>query len=79
MAAIWHRLAGTVEHTFTHFHLVLEVYLARVIAEAAPEGCTWYAADTLPEEALPSVMRKVLAHALAEPRRRPPSAQPPLL
>ncbi|MGB0085577.1 MAG: NUDIX domain-containing protein, partial [Rhodomicrobiaceae bacterium] len=69
-AANWRRLAGRVSHTFTHFHLELEVYLAAALdARPAPDGCAWYAAADLPREALPSVMRKVLAHA-AEPRPR---------
>ncbi len=64
-AAEWRRLTGTVGHTFTHFHLELEVYAAALPGNGeAPNGCTWYAAADLPHEALPSVMRKVLAHAL---------------
>ena len=66
-AANWVPLAGRVSHTFTHFHLELEVYLAALLnAPAAPDGCAWYAQADLPREALPSLMRKVLAHAAAD-------------
>jgi A/G-specific adenine glycosylase len=60
----WRRLTGLVTHTFTHFHLSLEVYQLTGIAmsKLAPRG-TWYPRAKLDDEALPSVMRKVLAHA----------------
>jgi len=63
--ADWRRLTGTVGHTFTHFHLELEVYRSETSTRLAPPpGHRWYAGHELPEEALPSVMRKVIAHAL---------------
>jgi A/G-specific adenine glycosylase len=73
--ARWKRLPGVVRHTFTHFPLELMVFLARVAAgTAAPEGARWAPRRGLPEEALPGVMRKVLAHALGpEPATRPSS------
>jgi A/G-specific adenine glycosylase len=61
--AAWRRLPGLVRHTFTHFHLELTVAAAR-IAEPALVSGTWIAIERLGEEALPSVMRKVVAHAL---------------
>lgn len=68
LAAQWQRLSGTVSHTFTHFHLELEVFRALDTSHAVmPDPYRWYAQDDLPGAALPSVMRKVLAHAL-EPR-----------
>ena len=52
-------------HTFTHFQLELQVYLAlNVAAETHSQGCAWYPRAALRDEALPSVMRKVLAHAI---------------
>lgn len=58
------RLPGAVEHVFTHFALTLTVFAARAAARTpAPEGARWVAEDTLDSEALPSVMRKVWAHA----------------
>jgi A/G-specific adenine glycosylase len=65
----WRRVPGIVVHTFTHFHLELEVYLASGIdATFAPEHGRWYAQNELADAALPSVMRKILAHAFDETR-----------
>jgi len=64
IAAHWRPVLAPVTHTFTHFHLALRVYTAEVPAVTpAPEGCRWAASTDLPGEALPSVMRKVLAAA----------------
>jgi A/G-specific adenine glycosylase len=61
----WRRTAGVVTHVFTHFPLELVVYRATVSPEAeAPHGARWVALADLADEALPNVMRKVLAHAL---------------
>jgi len=61
----WHRKAGVVTHIFTHFPLELAVYTARVGAGTrAPRGMRWVEIAILPDEALPNVMRKVVAHAL---------------
>ena len=63
----WHRKVGVVTHVFTHFPLQLVVYTARVPARArAPEGMRWVPIATLKDEALPNVMRKVVAHGLGE-------------
>ncbi len=65
--ARWHRKAGVVTHVFTHFPLKLVVYNAKVSARAhAPEGMRWVPIATLKDEALPNVMRKVIAHGLGE-------------
>jgi A/G-specific adenine glycosylase len=62
----WHRKAGVVIHVFTHFPLELVVYTAFVPARArAPEGMRWVPIATLADEALPNVMRKVIAHGLS--------------
>jgi A/G-specific adenine glycosylase len=62
----WHRKAGIVSHVFTHFPLELVVYTATVSARArAPAGMRWVPVSTLRDEALPNVMRKVIAHGLA--------------
>ena len=77
LEAPWREVAGLVAHTFTHFHLELSVYFAEVSAEAKlnaaaqPQHCRWVHVRDLHEAALPSVMRKVLAHALEEKRARP--------
>jgi A/G-specific adenine glycosylase len=65
--ARWHRKAGVVTHVFTHFPLELVVYTATVAAGArAPEGMRWVPVATLGDEALPNVMRKVIAHGLGD-------------
>ena len=61
----WHRKIGVVTHVFTHFPLELVVYIANVAARTrAPQGMRWAAIATLQDEALPNVMRKVIAHGL---------------
>jgi A/G-specific adenine glycosylase len=61
----WHRKAGVVTHVFTHFPLELVVYTASVPSRSrAPEGMRWVPIATLQDEALPNVMRKVIAHGL---------------
>ncbi len=61
----WHRKAGIVTHVFTHFPLELVVYTATAPARApAPAGMRWVPVSTLQGEALPNVMRKVIAHGL---------------
>ncbi len=63
--ARWHRKAGVVTHVFTHFPLELVVYTAQVAAGTrAPKGMRWVPIATLAGEALPNVMRKVIAHGL---------------
>jgi A/G-specific adenine glycosylase len=82
----WRRIAGVVAHVFTHFPLELVVFTARLPACAdAPDGMRFIAAEELAGAALPSLMRKVLAHAGADAgpgvrkhaaalAQRPPSA-----
>jgi A/G-specific adenine glycosylase len=61
----WRRATGIVRHVFTHFPLELTVYVAELPAKtSAPRGMRWIAIKHLPGEALPSLMRKVVAHAL---------------
>ena len=60
----WRRLPGVVSHTFTHFPLDLVVYVAQLPARSvAPNGTRWVSPENLNNEALPSLMRKVIAHA----------------
>nr|WP_319386095.1 A/G-specific adenine glycosylase [uncultured Roseibium sp.] len=62
----WQVCSGEVRHTFTHFHLRLQVFRADTVINAAErvEGAWWSPPGMLAEEALPTVMRKVLAVAL---------------
>jgi A/G-specific adenine glycosylase len=64
VAAKWYRLPGMVRHVFTHFPLELVIYAADVPRKTpAPRGMRFVAAANLKSEALPSLMRKVIAHA----------------
>ena len=69
LAAVWRKLPGLVEHTFTHFQLELSVYCAEVGSDvvpyhaAKPERCCWLKPRQMSGAALPSLMRKVLLHA----------------
>jgi A/G-specific adenine glycosylase len=70
LKAKWRRLPGVVRHGFTHFPLEQSVYVARVPARTkAPAGMRWVALAALAGEALPNVMRKVVAHAGIDLRR----------
>ena len=56
---------GIVRHVFTHFPLELSVYATELPADVqAPEGMRWIPMADIAGEALPSLMRKVIAHAL---------------
>ena len=65
VAARWTKLGGLVRHTFTHFHLELEVWAADPLPDdtKAPDG-RFVPRRDLHEEALPTVMKKIVAHAL---------------
>jgi A/G-specific adenine glycosylase len=72
----WRRIAGSVRHVFTHFPLELDVYVALVPQRtAAPAGMRWVAVAALAGEALPSLMRKVIAHADIGARSRRSTAE----
>ena len=67
----WRKTAGVVRHVFTHFPLELTVYMSEVPPRtAAPQGTRWIKIAELDGEALPSLMRKVIAHALPKDRSR---------
>jgi A/G-specific adenine glycosylase len=51
-----------VEHVFTHFALRLTVFTATTEAKA-PKGARFVKDNLLDDEALPSLMRKVIEHA----------------
>jgi len=66
--ARWKRLEGSVRHVFTHFALEVIVFHARVAAATpAPDGMRFTPHAGLAQEPLPSVMKKILAHALGVP------------
>ena len=68
----WWPVPSSVVHVFTHFKLELMVYRTVVPVDAAltfwadSPRCKWVPRRDLYAQALPSVMRKVIAHALTE-------------
>ena len=69
LAAEWRKLPGVVEHTFTHFHLVLDVWVAETLHDGVlrDDGdYRWTRREDLAGEALPTVMRKVVAHVIPD-------------
>ena len=59
---------GTVRHTFTHFHLELQIWFADAAAMTTivPGTGWWSAADDIPGEALPTVMKKAISAAISD-------------
>ena len=75
LAAAWRRLPGVVRHTFTHFHLDLAVLAGR--ADGAGDGL-WCPVDRIRDHALPTVMKKVIRHALEGGARPTTGGRPPI-
>jgi A/G-specific adenine glycosylase len=69
--AAWRAVPGTVGHTFTHFHLELDLVCAHLSTCATPIDGEWAHVSDLDKLALPGVMRKVARLAL---QHVPPSA-----
>lgn len=61
----WKKKPGFISHGFTHFQLEMEVWVARFTARPNGEGA-WFSQTELKSAALPTVMRKVIEHALDE-------------
>jgi A/G-specific adenine glycosylase len=77
LMARWQRVPGVVTHVFTHFPLELVVYATEVAVDTPPPaGMRFVSVDGLPEEALPNVMRKVVALAIRAPRKAALSPSP---
>jgi A/G-specific adenine glycosylase len=73
--AKWKMRPGIVEHTFTHFHLEVTVWVAENVEAVVPdETYRWVPLSEVDGEALPTVMRKIVSHALSSSRRRPGSS-----
>ncbi len=60
--ANWKMLPGEVRHTFTHFHLILNIWTAPLPKAVQPDGLLIVARHDFRPSALPTVMRK--AHDL---------------
>ncbi len=63
IAGDWHEAARPIRHTFTHFHLHLRLFCARLPAGARPDRGFFIPASDFRPSDLPSLMRK--AHSLA--------------
>jgi A/G-specific adenine glycosylase len=57
-------LPGVVRHSFTHFDLELTVLTGKTRATKAGGDSVWVQPDALDTQALPTVMKKVIAFAL---------------
>ncbi|HEY2009746.1 MAG TPA: A/G-specific adenine glycosylase [Rhizomicrobium sp.] len=67
--AKWKKRPGIVRHGFSHFELETEVYVADIAKRPDFKGTqeqSWVPAQKLREVALPTVMRKIVEHALDE-------------
>jgi A/G-specific adenine glycosylase len=68
--ADWWPVPGAITHVFTHFRLEIGVVRAVVPRDTAltlwarQADCRWVARSRLADEALPTVMRKIIAHAV---------------
>jgi A/G-specific adenine glycosylase len=63
LAARWRALDGLVSHGFTHFQLELAV-LAAAVPDGDPVLGIWCPLERIGEQALPTLFRKVVRHAL---------------
>ncbi|HEY3916651.1 MAG TPA: A/G-specific adenine glycosylase [Stellaceae bacterium] len=66
VSARWSALPGVVRHSFTHFDLELLVLTGKTRATKA--AGVWVKPDALGTQALPTVMKKVIAFALGQDR-----------
>ncbi len=64
------RMAGSAAHVFTHFELEIAVWRAEVGAMDAPDGHWWSAPKDLLDEALPTVIKKVIEAAIPGATRK---------
>lgn len=72
LKADWIKTGKRIEHTFTHFHLELDIWSARLPAGAAvaDPSARWVQKNELDSEALPSVMRKIVEEMSPAPAPR---------
>ena len=70
LPADWRPTGARIEHTFTHFHLVLDIWKAEFEEAGIASACRWVPRRDLAAEALPTVMRKVAAAVLGAEVKR---------
>jgi A/G-specific adenine glycosylase len=66
IVADWRALPGQVRHVFTHFELTLTIWVGRVPGKGDPKLGMWVKPDRFGDYALPSVMMKVVRHAMGK-------------
>jgi A/G-specific adenine glycosylase len=66
LTAEWRVLPGQVRHVFTHFELTLTIWVAKVPGRGDPKLGMWVMPDRFGDYALPSLMMKVVRHALGK-------------
>lgn len=62
----WRPLPGLVRHTFTHFEFEIAVVTGRAAGTGGGANLIWVAPEALGGQALPTVMVKILRHALGK-------------
>jgi A/G-specific adenine glycosylase len=65
VSAAWRPLTGLVRHGFTHFELELSLVVGHA-RNGSARGALWCSVDRLSDHALPTLMKKVVRHALAK-------------
>jgi A/G-specific adenine glycosylase len=63
VAAKWRLVPGVVRHGFTHFDLELTVLAGDIRSESPQAEGKWVRLDNLDSQALPTLMKKIVAHA----------------
>ena len=63
-SADWSKTGSVVRHTFTHFHLELEVWTASARSDKKRIEGEWWEFENLGNAALPTVMMKIIKAAI---------------
>jgi A/G-specific adenine glycosylase len=71
VSADWRVLPGQVRHVFTHFELTLTVWAGRMPGKGDPRLGVWVKPDRFGDYALPSLMMKVVRHAMGKANSLP--------
>jgi A/G-specific adenine glycosylase len=76
--AVYRKLDQVVSHSFTHFALRLDIFIAEVPAtQCPPENCRFVPRRSLGKEAFPSVMRKIIEAVQQNDARESRLVRPP--
>jgi A/G-specific adenine glycosylase len=63
LVASWRAVGGQVRHVFTHFEIAVSVYCGEAGDSPVGSSGSWRDARRLDDQALPTLMRKILRHA----------------